>query len=139
MLYSRHMKLIKFFDKLEDHVRIGLSHYPLLYSLIAGMGVVLFWRGVWHTADKLEVSSRLGSLVFSGVGSMVIGILILLITGLLVSTFIGDSIIISGIRKDKKLIEKTEQEIEAEIKVEDEEKNILQKIEEDLKDIKGRV
>jgi hypothetical protein len=70
---------------------------------------------------------------------MVIGILILLITGLLVSTFIGDSIIISGIRKDKKLIEKTEQEIEAEIKVEDEEKNILQKIEEDLKDIKGRV
>jgi hypothetical protein len=133
------MKLIKFFDKLEDHVRIGLSHYPLLYSLIAGMGVVLFWRGVWHTADKLEVSSRLGSLVFSGVGSMVLGILILLITGLLVSTFIGDSIIISGIRKDKKLIEKSTKEIEEDLRIEDSEKDILQKIEQEIKEIKGRV
>lgn len=126
----------KFFDKLEDHVRVSLSHYPLLYSLIGGAGVVLFWRGVWHTADKLEVSSRLGSLIFSGVGSMILGIIILLVTGLFVSTFIGDSIIISGIRKDKKLIEKSSKEIENDLKIEDEEKNILQKIEEDLEEIK---
>jgi uncharacterized protein YneF (UPF0154 family) len=70
---------------------------------------------------------------------MVLGILILLITGLLVSTFIGDSIIISGIRKDKKLIEKSTKEIEEDLRIEDSEKDILQKIEQEIKEIKGRV
>jgi hypothetical protein len=98
--------ILKFFDKLEDHVRGALSHFPLFYSLFGGAGVVLFWRGVWHTADALEDGSKIGSLIFSGPGSMVLGLIILLMTGLFVSTFIGDSIIMSGIRKDKKLIEK---------------------------------
>lgn len=131
--------LWRFFDKLEDHVRVSLSHYPLLYSLIGGAGVVLFWRGVWHTADKLETTTRLGKVLFSGVGSMVLGIVILLVTGLFVSTFIGDSIIISGIRKDKKLIEKSTKEIEEELKIEDNEKNILQKIEEEIGEIKEKI
>jgi hypothetical protein len=134
------MKFIwRFFDKLEDHVRVSLSHYPLLYSLIGGAGVVLFWRGIWHTADTLENGSRLGSIVFSGVGSIIVGITILLVTGLFVATFIGDSIIISGIKKDKKLIEKSTKEIEEDLKIEDTEKNILQKIEENIEEIKEKI
>ena len=46
-------KISRFFDKLEDRVRSWLSHQPILYALIGGIGIVLFWRGVWHTADYL--------------------------------------------------------------------------------------
>ena len=44
-------KIFRFFDKLEDHVRIALSHYPIVYTIIGGFSIVLFWRGVWMTAD----------------------------------------------------------------------------------------
>ena len=40
-------------DKLEDHVRGFLSHYPIVYAFVGGIGVVIFWRGVWHTADYI--------------------------------------------------------------------------------------
>lgn len=44
-------KIFLFFDKLEDSIRKWLSHHPLLYAFIGGTGVVLFWRGIWHTMD----------------------------------------------------------------------------------------
>lgn len=102
------------FDILEDKIRGTLSRHPFIYTFIGGSGLVLFWRGVWHTADRLEASGYLGSIVFSSVGSMVVGIIVLLGTGLFVSVFIGDSIIMSGIKKDKKLVEKTIDEVETE-------------------------
>ena len=40
-------KIVTFFDKLEDKIRIRLSHKPILYSIIGGIGIVLFWKGVW--------------------------------------------------------------------------------------------
>ena len=46
-----------------------------------------------------------------GIGSVVMGVIILLASGLLVSFFIGDSIILSGFRKEKKLVEKSEADI----------------------------
>lgn len=90
---------------------MGLSHYPLIYSLLGGTGVILFWRGIWHTADYLEEMGGILGIIFSDLGSMILGVTILLSTGLFVSIFIGDSIIMSGIKKDKKLIEKTEEEL----------------------------
>lgn len=102
------------FDILEDKIRGTLSRHPFIYTFIGGSGLVLFWRGVWHTADRLEASGYLGSIVFSSVGSMVVGVIVLLGTGLFVSVFIGDSIIMSGIKKDKKLVEKTIDEVETE-------------------------
>lgn len=68
--------------------------------------MVLFWRGVWMMADEMGLSS---------LGSVVVSLLILLLTGLFVSFFVGDSIIISGLKRDKKLIEKTEAEVDAEL------------------------
>ncbi len=106
--------LYHMFDVLEDKVRGGLSRHPFIYTFIGGTGVVLFWRGVWHTADVLERSGPLGALLFSPLGSLVMAVVILLGTGLFVSVFIGDSIIMSGIKKDKKIIEKTIDELEAE-------------------------
>ncbi len=98
--------MLKFFDKLEDKVRGFLSHKPLLYALIGGASHVLFWRGVWHLADDYG----LGSLE-----SLLIGAGALMVTGLIVASFIGDQIIISGIRHEKKVTEKTETEVVQEL------------------------
>jgi hypothetical protein len=115
--------LLKFFDKFEDHVRGHLSRYPVIYSLIGGFAIVLFWRSVWEITNLLEWNPYI---------TLIISICILLATGLFVSFFVGDTILISGIKKEKKLIEKTEEEV-------DEEVGFLQKVDEDLKaDIKER-
>lgn len=98
-------KIWRFFDKLEDKVRGKLSHYPIVYAFIGGVGVVLFWRGVWHVADDVSM----GSIV-----SLVVGSILLLITGVFVAAFIGSRLIISGLIGEKKLTEKEVDEIETE-------------------------
>ena len=95
-----------FFDRLEDKVRIALSHRPIVYAFIGGIGIILFWKGVWETAELLPI--------LFGPVSILLGVSILLLTGLLVSFFIGDSIILSGFNREKKLAEKTESEVRAE-------------------------
>jgi hypothetical protein len=102
------------FDKMEDHIRARLARHPFVYTFIGGAGVVLFWRGVWHMADVFEKTSRLGGFIFSPLGSIILAVIILLSTGLFVSVFIGDSIIMSGIKHDKKIIEKTIEDVDAE-------------------------
>jgi membrane-bound ClpP family serine protease len=98
-------KIVKFFDKLEDKIRRKLSHYPILYAFIGGTGVVLFWRGIWHTADDINLGSIL---------SIFIGAFILIVIGIFVSEFIGKKLIISGLVGEEKLTEKEESEIETE-------------------------
>lgn len=107
-------QVFNFFDKLEDGVRSLLSRAPITYSLFGAAGVVLFWRGLWHTADFLQSDSWWGSILFSGPGSLLLGLIILLISGLFVSVFIGESIVMSGIVREKKLTEKTEEEVHME-------------------------
>ena len=98
--------VVTFFDTLEDKIRITLSHRPILYSFIGGVGIVLFWKGVWETAELFPA--------LFGPVSVLLGVIILLLTGLLVSFFIGDSIILSGFKREKKLVEKTENEVHSE-------------------------
>lgn len=99
-------KITKFFDKLEDRVRGDLSRRPIIYTLIGAVAIVLFWRGVWMVADSIPF--------LTGPVSLVVSIVVLLITGLFVSFFIGGEIIISGLKKEKKIFEKAESEIESE-------------------------
>jgi len=121
--------VIKFFDKLEDKVRGRLTRYPIIYAFIGGIGIVLFWRGVWHIADDINISST---------ASIIIGSVILLMTGLMVYDFIGNRIISSGIDKEKKLVEKEE----GEIKIEKEEikkiQETLSKVEEKISDLETK-
>lgn len=99
-------RIVHFFDKLEDKVRITLSHRPILYAIVGGVGIILFWKGVWEIAEAFPF--------LYGMGSVILGVSILLMTGLLVSFFIGDSIILSGYNREKKLAEKTELEVREE-------------------------
>ncbi len=134
--------MIKFFDKLEDKIRGKLSHYPILYAFIGGIGVVVFWRGVWHTADffteiifsfQLNGSIDIGSLPWwDGPLSLLVGSVLLLSTGLFVFDFIGTQAIISGLKGEKRLEEKTEEEIRTET-------GVIGEIKEEVKEISERL
>ncbi len=106
--------VVDFFDKFEDRVRGTLSHYPIAYTLIGSTSIVLFWRGVWNTADALMEKGGVLGFIFNEGISLVIVTLILLATGLFVSYFIGDAILISGLKQQKKRTEKTKKDIEDE-------------------------
>lgn len=111
--------ILRFFDKLEDKVRARLSHRSILYALVGGMGTVLFWRGVWHSGDILmEKGGFLGWLFYEPI-TIVWSSIVLLMTGLFVSNFIGERIVISGLKREKKVTDKTEEEVaEEEAKIE---------------------
>ncbi len=108
-------KTLRFFDKLEDLVRSTLSHVPIIYSIIGGVLVVLFWRSVWHTADILMAQGGILGVIFYEPIQLVLTVIGLLITGLMVSVFIGDRIILSGLRHEKKLEEVTEELMKEEV------------------------
>jgi uncharacterized membrane protein (DUF106 family) len=107
-------KTIVFFDKLEDRVRGHLSHYPVAYTIIGGVAIVLFWRGVWHTADVLQAQGGVIGFLFSPIVNTIVVVIILLMTGLFVSYFIGDTILMSGIKGEKKVTERTQKEVKEE-------------------------
>lgn len=117
-------RVVNFLDKFEDKIRISFSHYPIPYAFIGGIGVVLFWRGVWHTTDMFEW--------FTGPLSTIVGFIILLLTGLVVSVFIGDSILLTSFNHEKKLAEKTEAEVRTE-------KNTVQYVVKELETIDSKL
>ena len=106
----------RFFDKLEDKVRIKISHYPIFFALVGGFAIVEFWRGVWQLTDYLFLN-YLGLPIegfWSNIISIVVGTFLLLITGLYVSLFISDSVIISGIKRERKEFEKVKEKVDIE-------------------------
>ncbi|HAS95114.1 TPA: hypothetical protein DCS99_01685, partial [Candidatus Wolfebacteria bacterium] len=62
--------------------------------MIGSIGIILLWRGIWMLADEYHMSSG---------ASIAIGTVILLATGLFVSFFVGEEIIISGINEEKRI------------------------------------
>lgn len=111
--------------KLKHKIQNYLSHNPKLYALIVGIGVVLFWRGVWHSADHIHTfishlsASSSASFVdapwWDGPLSFAIGCIVLYFTGAFTSSFIGNELILSGLRGEKKLNQRTETEVQTEI------------------------
>lgn len=104
---------------------IFLSHHSHLYALIAGIGIVLFWRGVWHSVDlfHLWISHRQASASidltehpwWDGPLSFLVGCLLLYLTRAFVSSFIGNELILSGLRTEKKLTRQTDTDLKTEV------------------------
>jgi hypothetical protein len=106
ILYTLHMrKIILFFDHLEDRVRHQLSKRPTIYAFIGGVAIVLFWRGVWHLADDFGMSSW---------GSLIASVVLMLLTGTFVSFFLGEQLLISGLKEQKRIDQRTEADLELE-------------------------
>ena len=122
--------IVKFFDKLEDKIRGLLSHYPIIYGFLGGIGVVLFWRGVWHISDDLNLGS---------IASIVLGSIILLMTGVFVSTFIGNKVIISGLKGERKMEEQETKEIKEEAKDLEELQDTLKNVEKKISNLEQKI
>ena len=116
--------IYNFFDKLEDKIRGKLINYPIFYAFLGGIGVVTFWRGVWSTIDffteiifsfQQNIHIDINSLPWwDGPLSFLVGSVLLLSTGLFVFDFIGNQSIISNLKGEQKLAEKTELEVKSE-------------------------
>jgi hypothetical protein len=79
------------FLHIEDRARKYFEQFPFTHALLAGIGVILFWRGVWDIADINRLSP---------IASIIIGVLLLGGIGLFVHTFIGNAIIIKSVKKE---------------------------------------
>jgi uncharacterized membrane protein len=132
-------KIINFFDKFEDRNRSQLSRFPIVYTLIGGIAIVLFWRGVWHTADLLQSKGGILGFIFYEPVNMVLVAIILLATGLFVSYFIGDTILISGLKQQKKIYEKTEKEVREEESTLGDIRDAIEEIKKEVDEIKDEV
>ena len=97
--------IIHFFDKLEDIVRYHLSRKPMVYAWIGGVAIVLFWRGIWGLADMYGMTPWT---------SVIVSIVIMMATGTFVSFFIGERLLMSGLKEEKRLDQKTEDDLEKE-------------------------
>src|SRR3989344_1137145 len=134
-------------DKFERKLTVYLSHRPKLYAFIVGVGIVLFWRGVWHTADDLHryyylVPSNFDFLTspwWDGPLSLLVGIIILYFTGSFISSFIGNELILSGLRGEKRLSERTETEVETEVRAVSDIKDSILALEGKITDLEKKV
>lgn len=143
------MTIYRFFDKLEDRVRRWFSRRPILYGFLGGIGIVLFWRGVWHTADFVSslifgggdssMSLINTSSILDGPLSFIVGSILLLVSGIFVSNFIGNEIIISGLRGEKKLVDKAEEEVKTQADILEEINGEIKKIYARLDDLEKRI
>ncbi len=117
-------KVLKFFDLMEDRVRARLSRHPVIYGVVSGLGIVMFYRGVWMVLDDMPF--------MTGWVTLIAATVILLISGVFVSQFVSNHIILSGIKKEKKMTEKLEEELKSDTEMEREIIDALKRIQADI-------
>jgi hypothetical protein len=88
---------------IEDQARRFFERTPFIQAFFAGVGVIIFWRGIWELLDQVGISPGF---------SVVIGALILGGVGVFVQTFIGNTIIIKEVKQEEKIEKKTLQKME---------------------------
>jgi hypothetical protein len=114
-------KIINYFDKLEDRTRSRLSRSPVVYAMVGAFGIALFWYSITELAAAVPFMNQWHALPW-----FIFSLLLLLVSGVFVSYFVGDQIIMSGIRGEKKMIEKSGEEI---VKEEKDIAQVLDKLE----------
>lgn len=114
------MKLIPSINKFFKEIRGKLGKYPIIYAIFGAIGIILFWRGIWHTADFFSLvfiddgsgMSLNYAYLFDSLLSATIGFVLLLATGLFVGDFIGSQIVSTAVKEERK-IEKITEETES--------------------------
>lgn len=128
-------------SKIKNNLKVYLSHRPRIYALIVGIGVVLFWRGVWHSVDLIhfyidilqnDLSNYESIPWWDGPLSLIFGIFILNLTSAFTSSFIGNELILSGLRGEERLTKETEKEVKSE-------ENVILEIREELISVTGKI
>ncbi len=90
------------FLDIENRARKYFEKSPFIHAFLAGVGVILFWRGAWEIADIFYLGP---------VSSMIVGSLVLGGIGLFVQTFVGNAIIIKKVEGEKRVEQKTEKDV----------------------------
>lgn len=90
------------FLKIEERARRAFEEYPFIHAFLAGVGVVLFWRGIWEIADINNLDP---------VVSIILGVLILGGIGLFIQTFIGNTLIIKKIKHEVEMEKENKKEV----------------------------
>ena len=102
--------ITNFFLGIEERARVYFERLPFIQAFIAGIGVIIFWRGVWEFLDTQGISP---------IGSVVIGILLLGSVGVFIQTFIGNTIIIKNVKQEEKMEKKELEKVEGEVGIEE--------------------
>ena len=89
----------------EENARLYFEKTPFVQAFLSGIGVIIFWRGIWEWLDMNQVSP------FT---SVVVGSLLLLCVGVFVQTFIGNTIIIKNVKQEERIEKKTMKDVEGE-------------------------
>ncbi|MDE2019467.1 MAG: hypothetical protein KGJ13_03910 [Patescibacteria group bacterium] len=142
---------MRFLERAERWLRRKLQNHPLLYALVGGVGVVLFWRGVWHMTDFLALtllSSRdaVTSIDWAqGIDSLLsfaFGTFLLLSTGLFISELLSGEVLLGKIKKEETTAEETEETVEKESseipRIEREVRHIAREVQQLEKDVRRR-
>jgi hypothetical protein len=95
---------------MEEGARNFFSRIPFIQAFLAGVGVIIFWRGIWEWLDNSSVSP---------LASVIIGTVILVGVGVFLQTFIGNTIIIKSVKQEEQQEKKVLKEIAGEEKVEE--------------------
>lgn len=118
------------FLTIEENARSYFEHIPFIHAFLAGIGVVLFWRGVWEYADRLHIHP----LISLGVGILLLGAL-----GLFLQTFVGNTIIIKNVKKEVGLEKVGEKKIEHMVQEVDKEEVTLAHISDQLQKLEHMI
>lgn len=94
------------FLSIEDRARAFFERFPFVHAFLAGVGVILFWRGVWELADYFQIHPVI---------SVFAGIVLLVAIGLFIQTFVGNAIIIKSVTHSAAVDKKILHEIESEV------------------------
>ena len=102
--------ITNFFLGIEERARVFFEQFPFVQAFVAGIGVIIFWRGVWEFLDRQGISPAL---------SVALGTLLLGSVGVFIQTFIGNTIIIRNVKQEEKMEKKALKEVEGEMDVEE--------------------
>ena len=120
---------------MEDRCRARLRNHPIIFGIIRGVAIVVFWRGVWGFMDFFPYFDGLYGMMWTTIASS----LVLMVTGIFISYFVTDRIILSGMKHEKKVAEKTQEELAEEEEMIARLAVTLERIGKELQEIKQRL